>query len=966
MLDYSKAFIETQFPVSKISKESYKERKANLGQTLTGLGKWWGRKPLILVRATILGVLMPVSDNPSKDRDIFLKILTMDEEGLWIRKSKSISTKDIYSRLNKMEKEKYFMETSTESKPIYKKGLNKDEKTYLQKIVFNRMSYDNKLIYCERPEHVNITNQATWDEINSHLDTTAESLQELIKELGEKRFGHIAKIGDCFAGGGSIPFEAGRMGNNTYASDLNPVAAMLNWASMNIAGASEEELKTLLKVQKEIYDEVDKQISSWKIEINENGERADAYLYCAESVCPECGYIVPLAPSWVIGKGTKTVALLKENENNGFDINIKMDASIQEFKYAEEHNTIRKGKMYCPHCKKETPVSSLRKDTKDCNGVTISGLRKWEKNEFTPQSSDVFRERLYAIRYVCENGRYYTQPSKEDYKREERVIELLKERIELWQRKGYIPKIEIEEGEKTTELIRTRGWKYWHQLFNHRQLLCHGLLVSEIDELGKNQKEIVLGILGINKVCDWNSKLSIWNGGAGVETTQNTYTNQALNTLFNYGVRSWFKLSDSWFLTINSFDTNAQNSKVDIQDARKTKEMCDIWVTDPPYADAVNYHELTEFFLAWDKMLIKKAFPEWYTDSKRILAVKGVGQTFNDSMIDIYTNLANHMPENGYQVVMFTHQDVKVWAELAMILWSAGLRVVSAWNIATETESGGLKSKGNYVKGTVLLTLKKQISTEIAFQDELYDEIKMEVKKIIDSMRDLDHKDDPDFNEGDYLLASYAASLKVLTSYKEIEGIDVAYWLKQPRDSKEENPIESLINKAAKVSQDYLTPEGFDETKWKDLNDAERFYIRGLELEMNGVYQISAYQELVKGFRVKDYTQMFAEFKANATRLKTPSEYKSSQLNKDGFGSTLTRHLLYAIYETTKSQSTVEGRRYLRDAYMKDNEYWYKKPLMMEILNFISKIEFVDHMNHWKEHAYSAKLLREALKNDGV
>ena len=51
--DFNKSFIEVQFPVSKISKESYKERKAGQSQTLTGLGKWWGRKPLILVRATI-------------------------------------------------------------------------------------------------------------------------------------------------------------------------------------------------------------------------------------------------------------------------------------------------------------------------------------------------------------------------------------------------------------------------------------------------------------------------------------------------------------------------------------------------------------------------------------------------------------------------------------------------------------------------------------------------------------------------------------------------------------------------------------------------------------------------------------------------------------------------------------------------------------------------------------------------
>lgn len=75
-----KSFIEVQFPISRLSKESYKERKANCGQTLIGLEKWWGRKPLILVRAAILGLLMPVTDNPVKDREIFLKLLTMSTD----------------------------------------------------------------------------------------------------------------------------------------------------------------------------------------------------------------------------------------------------------------------------------------------------------------------------------------------------------------------------------------------------------------------------------------------------------------------------------------------------------------------------------------------------------------------------------------------------------------------------------------------------------------------------------------------------------------------------------------------------------------------------------------------------------------------------------------------------------------------------------------------------------------------
>jgi adenine-specific DNA methylase len=965
VLDYSKSFIETQFPVSKISKESYKERKANLGQTLTGLGKWWGRKPLILVRATLLGILMPASEDPIKDRKIFLKILTMDEDGLWLRKFKPISLKDLYKSLNSLKIEKYFDLSSTASKPKYKKGITKEDKEYLQKIVFNRLSYDNKLIYCLRPENIKLEDENAWDEINEHLETKAFSIEELTKQLGEKRFGRTPRVGDCFSGGGSIPFESARMGADVYASDLNPVATMLTWASLNIAGTSDDEVAKLKEFQKKVYDTVDKQIIEWGIENNEVGDRADSYLYCNETVCPECGYNVPLAPSWVIGKGTKTVALLKDNNCNGFDINIIMDATKEQFNESSKMITIKSGKMYCPHCKMETPITSIRGDIKDEKGNTISGLRQWEETDCLGQANDVFQERLYAIRYISNGKRYYKTPTEYDLGNEEKTVNILKKYFIDWQQKGFIPSASIEKGYNTDQPIRERGWHYWHQLFNSRQLILSALIVREILSTAKTKEEFVFGALGVNKIVDWSSKLCIWNVGAGVETTQNTFTTQALNTLYNYGARGFSKYDKNFLIEPNNSKITNINT-VNVIDARNVNYGNDIWITDPPYADAVNYHELTEYFLAWDKPIIEKAFPEWYSNSKRVLAVKGTGNDFNQSMIEIYRNLANNMPDNGYQVVMFTHQDVKVWSELAMILWSAGLHVVSAWNIATETESGGLKAGGNYVKGTVLLVLKKQMSTETAFQDELYEEIKNEVQSIIESMKSLDDKDDPDFNDADYLLASYASSLKVLTAYKEIDGIDVKYWLSQARDAKEENPVESLINKAVRIANDYLIPEGFDKSYWKDLKREERFYIRGLEVEMSGVLKISSYQDLARGFGVHNYADMFENFKANSARLKTPSEYKMLFLGGNGFNSTLLRHLLVALNEVTVNDSTVEGRAYLKDVYKEDNQYWYKKPLMIELLSFVSNLEFIDHMKHWHEHAYSAKLLKEALKNEGV
>src|SRR6185312_6738283 len=89
------SFIERQFPVGRLSAEAYKERKAGAGQTLTALGSHWkGRKPLVLVRAVVLGCLLPATDNPAKDLDIFLKLMAMDDDGL-ARRVKDLKASDI-------------------------------------------------------------------------------------------------------------------------------------------------------------------------------------------------------------------------------------------------------------------------------------------------------------------------------------------------------------------------------------------------------------------------------------------------------------------------------------------------------------------------------------------------------------------------------------------------------------------------------------------------------------------------------------------------------------------------------------------------------------------------------------------------------------------------------------------------------------------------------------------------------
>jgi putative DNA methylase len=264
------SLIERLLPAQKLSAEAQKERKAGAGQTLTALGSYWkGRKPLILVRACVLGALLPATEDPEKDLAIFEKLMALDDEAFLLRAAK-INGRMILEHLTLDTIADYFVVSCKggevpQTAPVdfsaypglqvrWNPTMSESEKNWLKRQALLSMRYSEKLTISKRPEELDsaLLYHGIWKEVNAHLGTQASNHAELVEQLGMMRFGQRPKVADTFCGGGSIPFEAARLGCDVYASDLNPIACMLTWGALNIIGADEKTRHGITKAQRQV------------------------------------------------------------------------------------------------------------------------------------------------------------------------------------------------------------------------------------------------------------------------------------------------------------------------------------------------------------------------------------------------------------------------------------------------------------------------------------------------------------------------------------------------------------------------------------------------------------------------------------------------------------------------------------------------------------------------------------------
>ena len=942
------SLIEFVFPAQKMSFEAQAERKAVAAQILTGLGSYWkGRKPLILVRAIVLGSLLPVTDDAEGCLAVFEKLMALDEESLARRAlaAKALSAARLQKLIPISHPEQYF------SGRGWRRGITDEDKLVLYRRALETFgSYEGKASLGKRPEEVDQKwlYAPAWKAVNrhyAHLGINASNIAELVDQLGVLRYGHRPRAGDTFCGGGSIPFEAARIGCDAYASDLNPIACMLTWGAFNVIGVAPERRDEIDRNQQAVFDVVDKEITKLGVEHDEKGNRAKAYLYCLETRCPETEWMIPLSPSWVISPKLGAVAKLAQDATNKrFDIKVVTGASAAEIAAAGK-GTVQDGDMvYTLNGRTyRSPIKTLRGDFRNTDGNTGNRLRRWEKDEFQPRLDDIFQERLYAIQWITKKTidasrqvTYFSTVTDADRARERKVEKMVAENLAQWQADGFAPDMAIEPGDKTDEPIRTRGWTHWHHLFNARQLLLQAISIRA----WRTSASAPLGWISLAKAADFNSKLCRWatSQGGGLGGPKGVFSNQALNTFYNYATRAWAGFGRASFKMARAPLPAVERSIVS-SPAERPIQNCELWITDPPYADAVNYHEITEFFIAWLRKNAPQPFDEWVWDSRRALAIKGSGEDFRRGMVSAYKALADHMPANGIQCVMFTHQDTGVWSDMVGIFWAAGLQVVAAWYIATETTSD-LK-KGGYVQGTVILMLKKRAAGERAgFKQLILPGVRSEVQRQIETMMHLNDKvkskhGEPVFNDSDLQMAGYAAALKVLTSYTSIGDEDVTTFALRPRQRGEVTVVDDIVQQAAEAANSLLVPDGLGAETWARLSGMQRFYLRMMDMETTGASKLDNYQNFAKAFRVEDYARVMGNMVANKARLKHVTEFTSPDLMESTeIGATWLGRVIIGLQQLLDE---IEPQTVISQLQAEMRDFMEVRPLLIDMLVFIER-----------------------------
>lgn len=130
---------------------------------------------------------------------------------------------------------------------------------------------------------------------------------------------------------------------------------------------------------------------------------------------------------------------------------------------------------------------------------------------------------------------------------------------------------------------------------------------------------------------------------------------------------------------------------------------------------------------------------------------------FKQTMIDVYSNLVNHMPDNGMQVLMFNHTKLETWIDMLDIIRESGLYMTAVYPV--EIEKRIKQNKGNYNCVMLLICRKRNFEYDLISKEQLLEKIGELEEDLIISMEDVNLCDT------DEIIFRWVKAIKILSYY---------------------------------------------------------------------------------------------------------------------------------------------------------------------------------------------------------